>query len=61
MRNCSNLVRNRTSALSDRSDSVVDVGPDVDEDELIEGKTLFEKTFILKHRSLFSEKLSPDS
>ena len=40
------------SALSGRSDgeyvdgsySLVDIGPDVDEDELIEGKILFEKS-----------------
>ena len=43
------------------SNFVVDGGPDVDEDKLTEETTLFEKTFILKHRSLFSEKLSPDS
>ena len=42
------------------SNFVVDGGPDVDEDKLIEEKTLFEKTFILKHRSLFSESVSPD-
>ena len=35
-------------------------GPDVDGDTLIEEKTEFEKTFILKHRSLFSEELSPN-
>ena len=36
----------------------VDIGPDIDENELIEQKTEFEKKFILKHRSLFSGKLS---
>ena len=38
----------------------VNVGPDIDKNELIEQKTEFEKKFILKHRSLFSESLSPD-
>ena len=38
----------------------VNVGPDIDEDELIAQKTEFERKFILKHRSLFSESLSPD-
>ena len=37
------------------------VGLDVDEDELIvQKKTEFERDFILKFRSLFSESLSPD-
>ena len=36
------------------------VGPDMDEDELIAQKTEFERNFILKFRSLFSESLSPD-
>ena len=39
---------------------VVDGGPDYDEDKLIEEKTLFENSFILKHRSLFSDELSPN-
>ena len=34
-------------------------GPDVDEDKLIADKSEFERKFILKVRSLFSEKLSP--
>ena len=38
----------------------VNIGPDIDKNELIEQKTEFEKKFILKHRSLFSESLSPD-
>ena len=37
----------------------VDVGPDIDENELIKQKTEFEKKIIFKHRSLFSETLSP--
>ena len=37
-----------------------DDGPDVNEEALIEEKTEFEKTFILKHRSIFSESLSPN-
>ena len=55
------------SAITGRNDEedddcfeFVDDGPDVDEDKLIEEKTLFEKKVILKHRSLFSEKLSPN-
>ena len=55
------------SALTGKSDggcddncSMFDDGPDIDEDALIEEKTEFEKTFILKHRSLFSESLSPN-
>ena len=55
------------SALTGRNDGGCDdncsefvEGPDVDEDTLIEEKTEFEKTFILKHKSLFSESLSPD-
>ena len=36
------------------------VGPNVDEEELIAQKTEFERKFILKFRSLFSESLSPD-
>ena len=40
------------------SEYVIDDSPNVDEDKLIEENTLFEKTFILKHRSLFSEDLS---
>ena len=36
------------------------IGPDIDENELIDQKTEFEKKFILKHRSLFSESLSLD-
>ena len=53
------------SALTGRNDGGCDDncsefidGPYVDEDALIEEKTEFEKTFILKHRSLFSESLS---
>ena len=38
----------------------ISVGPDVDEDELIAQKTEVEVKFILKHRSLFSESLSPN-
>ena len=38
----------------------VNIGPDIDENKLIEQKTEFEKKFILKHRSLCSESLSPD-
>ena len=38
----------------------ISVGPDVDEDELIAHKNEFERKFILKHRSLFSESLSHD-
>ena len=37
-----------------------DDGPDIDEEALIEGKTEYEKTYILKHRSIFSESLKPD-
>ena len=40
--------------------SMFDDGPDVDEEALIEGKTEYEKTYILKHRSIFSESLNPD-
>ena len=36
-----------------------DDGPVVDEEALIEEKTEFEMTFILNHRSLFSESVSP--
>ena len=35
-------------------------GPVVDEDALIEEKTEYEKAYILKHRSIFSESLHPD-
>ena len=35
-------------------------GPEINEEALIEEKTEFEKTFILKHRSIFSESLSPN-
>ena len=38
----------------------ISVGPDVDKDELIAQKNEFERKFILKHRSLFSESLSHD-
>ena len=56
------------SAISGKSDggdddsqcSMFDDGPAVDEEALIEEKTEYEKTFILKHRSVFSESLSPD-
>ena len=52
-----------TSSQGKSDDEVVDdldsviVGPDIDENELIEQKTEFEKKFIRKHRSLFSETL----
>ena len=56
------------SALTGKSDGGVDDsqclmfddGPVIDEEAPIEEKTKFEKTFILKHRSLFSEKLAPN-
>ena len=56
------------SALAGKSDggvddsqcSMFDDGPVIDEEALIEEKTKFEKTFIHKFRSLFSESLSPD-
>ena len=55
------------SALTGRNDGGCDDNcsefvdnPDIDEEALIEEKTEFEKTFILKHRSLFSESLSPN-
>ena len=38
----------------------INVGPDINKNGLREQKTEFEKKFILKHRSLFSESLSPD-
>ena len=38
----------------------INVGPDVDKEELIAQKTEFERKFIFKFRSLFSESLSPD-
>ena len=56
------------SAISGKSDggddnsqcSMFYDGPVIDEEALIEEKTEFENTFILKHRSIFSESLSPD-
>ena len=55
------------SAISGKSDggddnqcSMFDDGPDIDEEALIEGKTEYEKTYILKHRSIFSESLKTD-
>ena len=55
------------SAITGRNDGGCDdncseliYSPDVDEDALIEEKTEFEKTFIFKHRSLFSGSLSPN-
>ena len=56
------------SALTGKSDGGYDDkscsefidGPDINEEALIEEKTEFEKTFILKHRSLFSESLTPN-
>ena len=60
-----NLVMSAISGKSDGGDdnsqcSMFDDGPVIDEEALIEEKTEFEKTFILKHRSVFSESLSPD-
>ena len=52
-------VTGRNKCEDDNGSKFID-GPDVDEDKLIEKKTLFEKTFILKHGSPFSEKLSPN-
>ena len=56
-----------TTSLQGKSDGeedddpdCVDVGPDVDENAVIEQKTSFEKKYILKHRSLFSKTLSPN-
>merc|ERR1712240_189515 len=40
--------------------SMFDDSPDVDEEALIEEKTEYEKTFIRKFRSIFSESLRPD-
>ena len=56
------------SALAGKSDggaddsqySMFNDGPDVNEEALIEENPEFEKTFILKYRSLFSESLSPN-
>ena len=48
----------KSKGKEDNDPDCVDVGPDVDENVLIEQKTEFEKKFILKHRSLFSETLS---
>ena len=47
--------------LSQNNDSadMVSNGPDVDEDKLIAEKSEIERKYILKHKSLFSEKLSP--
>lgn len=55
------------SALAGKSDggaddsqcSMFDYGPDVNEEALIDEKTEFEKAFIKKLRSIFSEGLSP--
>ena len=44
----------------DENADMMSVGPDVDEDKLIAEKYEFEKKSILKHRSLFSETLSPN-
>ena len=38
-----------------------DDSPDIDEEALIEEKTEYEKKFILKFRSIFSESLKPDN
>ena len=46
--------------VDDSQSSTFDDGPVVYEEALIEEKTEFEKTFILKHRSLFSVSLSPN-
>ena len=35
-------------------------GPSIDEEQLIEEKSTYEKSLIRAHRSLFSETLSPD-
>ena len=40
--------------------SMFDDSPDVDEEALIEEKTEYEKKFILKFRSIFSESLKPE-
>ena len=40
--------------------SMFDDGPEINDEALIEEKTEFEKTFILKHRLIFSESLSPN-
>ena len=45
---------------SDDDPDCTDVGPDIDEDELIAQKTEFERDFILEFRNLFSESLSPN-
>ena len=54
------------SALTGKSDggcddncSMLDDGPVIDEEALIEEKTEFEKVFICKHRFVFSKSLSP--
>ena len=51
--------KGKSDGEEDDDPDCVDVGPDGDENALIEQKTSFEKKFILKHRSLFSETLSP--
>ena len=44
----------------DDDDDSANFGPDIDKDALINEKNDFEKQFILRHRSLFSKKSSPD-
>ena len=44
----------------DDDPNCTDVGPDIDEDELIAQKTEFEKNFILEFRDLFCSISNPD-
>ena len=48
------LSQGKSDDEEDDDPDCVDVGPDVDENALIEQKNLFEMKFILKQRSLFS-------
>ena len=55
-----NSHKGKTNDEEDDDPDCVDVGPDVDKDTLIEVKTEFEKKFILKFRSIFSESFKPE-
>ena len=52
-------VKTNVDDYDEDSDST-QFGLDIDEDALKNEKNEFERKFILKHRSLFSESLSPD-
>ena len=54
------VISGKSDGGNDNQCSMFDDGPVVDEEALIEEKTEYDKTYILKHRSIFSESLNPD-